>query len=223
MRTLLKQPGFTLIAVLTLALGICGVTTQFSIVDAALLRGLPFPEPDRLVRITMRDPSWAPDRDRNPWLSDVIEFGKETRSFDGLAGYSYAAPVIANISGMPQRLSGCHVTSNFFALLGVRPALGQCARIVPTTAPTRRRILLLVLRQGGVQFILGTVFGMVLTLLLLRLGKSVVSNFLYQVNPHDPVVYAGVIGLLAAATVLACLAPARRATKVDPLVALRYE
>ena len=136
MRTLLKQPGFTLIAVLTLALGICGVTTQFSIVDAALLRGLPFPEPDRLVRITMRDPSWAPDRDRNPWLSDVIEFGKETRSFDGLAGYSYAAPVIANISGMPQRLSGCHVTSNFFALLGVRPALGQCARIVPTTAPT---------------------------------------------------------------------------------------
>jgi hypothetical protein len=96
---------------------------------------------------------------------------------------------------------------------GIRMALGA----------DRRRILLLVLRQGGMQFILGTVLGMVLTLLLLRLGRSVVSDFLYQVNPHDPVIYAGVIGLLAAATVLACLAPARRATKVDPLVALRYE
>jgi ABC-type lipoprotein release transport system permease subunit len=50
-----------------------------------------------------------------------------------------------------------------------------------------------------------------------------VSDFLYQVNPYDPIIYAGVIGLLAAATVLACLAPARRATKVDPLVALRHE
>jgi putative ABC transport system permease protein len=124
-RTLLKQPGFTLVAVLTLALGICGVTTQFSIVDAALLRGLPLPEPDRLVGITMRDPSWAPDRTRNLWLSDVVEFGKETRSFEGLAGYSYAAPVIANINGMPQRLSGCLVTSNFFKLLGAKPILGR--------------------------------------------------------------------------------------------------
>src|SRR5262245_44680786 len=48
LRLLLKNPGFTLVAVFTLALGICGVTTQFSVVDAALLRGLPFPEPDRL-------------------------------------------------------------------------------------------------------------------------------------------------------------------------------
>jgi predicted permease len=124
-RVLLKHRWFTLVAVLTLALGICGVTAQFSIVDAALLRGLPFPEPDRLVKVTMRDPMWAPERERNPWISDVIEFGKQTQSFDGLAGYLFAGSAIVNINGVPQRLSGCSVTDNFFSVLGVNPILGR--------------------------------------------------------------------------------------------------
>ncbi|HKQ77971.1 MAG TPA: ABC transporter permease [Blastocatellia bacterium] len=125
LRLLLKSPNFTLIAVFTLALGICGVTTQFSVVDAALLRGLPFPEPDRLVRVTMRDPSWAPEREFSLSAADVLEIAPKLQSFEGLAQYFFAGSFIVTIHDTPQRLSGSHVTSNFFSLLGVKPALGR--------------------------------------------------------------------------------------------------
>ena len=125
LRLLLKNPGFTLVAVFTLALGICGVTTQFSVVDAALLRGLPFPEPDRLMRITMRDPSWAPERDFGLDSADALEFASKQQSFEGLAQYFFAGSFIVTIHDTPQRLSGSHVTANFFSLLGVKPALGR--------------------------------------------------------------------------------------------------
>jgi putative ABC transport system permease protein len=125
LRILLKNPGFTLVAVFTLALGICAVTTQFSVVDAALLRGLPFPEPDRLARVTMRDPSWAPEREFSLSAADVLEIAPKQQSFEGLAQYFFAGSFIVTIHDTPQRLSGSHVTSNFFSLLGVKPALGR--------------------------------------------------------------------------------------------------
>jgi putative ABC transport system permease protein len=125
LRLLWKNPGFALVAVFTLALGICGVTTQFSIVDAALLRGLPFPEADRLVRISMRDPSWAPERDYSLSAADVLEFAQKQQSFEGLAQYLFAGSFIVTIHETPQRLSGSHVTSNFFSILGVKPAMGR--------------------------------------------------------------------------------------------------
>jgi putative ABC transport system permease protein len=58
---------------------------------------------------------------------------------------------------------------------------------------------------------------------LVQLGGAGVANFLYRVNPHDPLVYVGVVALLALATLTACFFPARRATKVDPMIALRHE
>jgi MacB-like periplasmic core domain len=125
LRMLRKNPGFTAVAAFTLALGICGVTAQFSIVDAVLLRGLPFPQPERLMRVAMRDSAWAAERDRNPWMSDILEFQKQAQSFEGLAGYLFAGSVMVTINEAPQRLSGCHVTHNFFSLLGVKPALGR--------------------------------------------------------------------------------------------------
>jgi putative ABC transport system permease protein len=125
LRMMIKNPGFTAVAVLTLALGIGGVTAQFSVFDAALLRGLPFPEPDRLMRVAMRDPAWGSERDHNPWMSDILEFQKQAQSFEGLAAYWYAGAVIVTINDAPQRLSGCYVTSNFFTLLGVKPAMGR--------------------------------------------------------------------------------------------------
>ena len=112
-RLLLKNPGFTLIAVFTLALGICGVTTQFSVVDAALLRGLPFPEQDRLVRVTMRDPSWPPEREYSLSAADVLEIRLQQQSFEDLAQYLFGGSFIVTIHDTPQRLSGAHVTSNF--------------------------------------------------------------------------------------------------------------
>ncbi len=124
-RLLLKNPGFTLIAVFTLSLGICGVTTQFSVVDAALLRGLPFPEQDRLVRVTMRDPSWPPEREYSLSAADVLEIAQQQQSFDDLAQYLFGGSFIVTIHDTPQRLSGAHVTSNFFSVLGVSPSLGR--------------------------------------------------------------------------------------------------
>ena len=124
-RLLLKNPGFSLVAVFTLALGICGVTTQFSVVDAALLRGLPFPQSERLVRVTMRDPSWSPEREYSLSGADVLEIESKQQSFEGLAQYLFAGSFIVTIQDTPQRLSGAHVTSNFFSLLGVSPALGR--------------------------------------------------------------------------------------------------
>jgi hypothetical protein len=125
LRLLLKNPGFTIVAVFTLALGIGGVTTQFSVVDAALLRGLPFPEADRLVRVMMRDPNWPPEREFSLSAADVLEFEPMQQSFEGLAQYSFAGSFIVTIHEAPQRLAGSHVTSNFFSLLGVKPALGR--------------------------------------------------------------------------------------------------
>jgi putative ABC transport system permease protein len=96
---------------------------------------------------------------------------------------------------------------------GIRMALGA----------QRRSVLFMVLRQGTFQLMIGIAFGIGLTLAIVRFGKAFISTLLYQVSPYDPLIYGVVIMLLAVATFLACLIPARRATKVDPLEALRYE
>ena len=125
LRVLLKEKSFFAISVTVLALGICGVTTQFSVIDSALIRGLPFSDADRLVQVRLRDPSWAPDRARKPWVSDLLDWTKQQQSFAGLAGYYLNGSFIATIHAVPERFSGSHVTEGFFALLGVKPALGR--------------------------------------------------------------------------------------------------
>jgi putative ABC transport system permease protein len=124
-RILLKERSFFLISVVVLALGICGVTTQFSVINSALIRGLPFPAPDRLVRVALRDPSWAPERTRSLFASNLLAWADQQKSFAGLAGYFINGSYIATIHDVPERFSGSHVTDGFFALLGVKPALGR--------------------------------------------------------------------------------------------------
>jgi predicted permease len=125
LRVLLKERTFFAIAVFILALGIGGVTTQFSVINAALLRGLPFSEPGRLVRLTVRDPTWAPERTRNPSVREILAWSGEQKSLTGLAGFFMAGSFIVTIHDTPQRLNGSHVTDGFFAILGVKPALGR--------------------------------------------------------------------------------------------------
>jgi putative ABC transport system permease protein len=93
--------------------------------------------------------------------------------------------------------------------VGVRMALGAQARDV----------VRMVLRQGLVQIGVGMGFGLLIAFGLGRLMES----FLFDVRPHDPVVFGGVISALSVAGLIACLVPARRATRVDPMVALRAE
>jgi predicted permease len=120
-RMLRKQPGFTLIAVLTLALGIGANTGVFSLVNTALLRPLPIAEPERVFEITpLRPgakigvtsyPGYKDYRDRN----DVLE---------GLAAYTFA-PMNLSRNGNNERLWGYLVSGNYFDLLGVRAARGR--------------------------------------------------------------------------------------------------
>src|SRR5262249_10992804 len=93
--------------------------------------------------------------------------------------------------------------------MGIRMALGAQSRDVVT----------MVLRQGAWQLAIGMTFGMALAVALAQLT----SGILFGVQPRDPAIFGAVAGALAAAGLVSCLVPARRATKVDPLTALRSD
>ena len=96
---------------------------------------------------------------------------------------------------------------------GVRMALGA----------HYSRILRMVLRQGAVQVAIGLLIGMGLALLLATAGRAGIQNILFGVSARDPLTYATVIGVIAVVSLFATLVPARRATRVDPMIALRAE
>jgi putative ABC transport system permease protein len=127
-RQLRKSPGFTLVAVLTLALGIGANTAIFSVVEGVLLRPLPFPRAGQLVRIyEALDENGARSASLN--LSDRTvarfrEFGREI--FEDVAGGTGGASVVGLTGGSPfQTVPAARVTSNFFDVLGLPPAQGR--------------------------------------------------------------------------------------------------
>jgi ABC-type antimicrobial peptide transport system permease subunit len=87
----------------------------------------------------------------------------------------------------------------------------------------RRMILGMILRQGAGQLGLGLGLGLSLALALVSLGGAFMEGFLYQVSRADPLVWGSTIALLGAVTLLACLAPGRRAARINPVEALRAE
>src|SRR5579862_525120 len=121
LRQLKKSPGFTLTAVLTLALGIGGVTAVFSIVDAVLLRPLPYPQPDRLV--VLHEGIEHVFDGANLSAPDVISFERESRAMNvgGFIGSSYEATG----AGAPFRAQAERFTASMFPVLGVQPLLGR--------------------------------------------------------------------------------------------------
>ena len=128
LRTLVKTPGFTLVAVLTLALGIGANTAIFSVVEGVLLRPLPFPNADRLVRIyEALDENGARSATLN--LSDRTaarfrEFGRDI--FEDVAGGTGDASVVSIDAGSPaQTVPAARITYNFFDALGLPPSQGR--------------------------------------------------------------------------------------------------
>ena len=121
LRTLRLAPGFTAIAVLTLGLGIGANTAVFSVLDAVLLRPLPYPHPERLVTL------WERERDGTPQITsfaNFLDWQSRCRSLLDLAVLSYWTPSVSGF-GTPERFEGLRVSREFFRTLGVRPALGR--------------------------------------------------------------------------------------------------
>jgi putative ABC transport system permease protein len=122
LRGLGKHPGFTAIAVVTLALGIGGSTSIFTVVDAALLRGLPYKSPDRLYHVWENTPKKEfPKREFS--YPDYRDY-QQNNVFEGLAAYT-GGRVILSGYGDPESLNAPQASANFFSVLGVDPVLGR--------------------------------------------------------------------------------------------------
>ena len=124
-RTLLKNPGFTTVAVLTLALGIGANTAIFSIVNAVLLRPLSFRDPDRLVTFLQLRRQEARMQTVMVSLGDFNEWKNQCQSFDGMAVLWSSLSFQVTGGPFPEELFGNRVSSNFFDLLGVTPRVGR--------------------------------------------------------------------------------------------------
>src|SRR5687768_13349705 len=125
LRTFAKEKAFTVVASAVLAIGICGVTTQFSMVHAFLFRGLPVDEPEQLVAVAVRDPAWPLEDARPPSRADFVDWNRQQTSFEGLASYYTNGSFIIVRGGSADRIDGGHVTEKFFSLLRVAPQLGR--------------------------------------------------------------------------------------------------
>jgi putative ABC transport system permease protein len=124
-RMLLKHPGFTLIAVITLALGIGANTAIFSVVNAVILRPLPFREPDRLIALFDNFPKQNLTR-INISVPEFADYQKEAKSLEKLSAYvSFNANLAAADNREPERLQGLAITHELFDLLGVSPQRGR--------------------------------------------------------------------------------------------------
>ena len=137
-RMLLKQPGFTLIAVLTLALGIGATSAVFSLIQGVLLTPPPYQKPEQLVLIssartngqqTPRPPDWA--------AAQWQEWPKEAKSLESVAAYRWSFNFIVSDEGS-ESFQGMFVTKDYFHVAGLQPVLGrtfQDSDIGPNTPP----------------------------------------------------------------------------------------
>ena len=122
-RILLKSPAFTLIAAFALALGIGAVTTMFSVINGAVIRGLPFEEPGELMFVKR----W--NVERQPWdtgipVLDFQDIAREQKSFDQLAAW-FGGTVNVSIDNNPIRFTGSRISHSWTDILGVQPLIGR--------------------------------------------------------------------------------------------------
>ena len=123
LRNLLRRPTFTLIAVVTLALGIGANTAIFSAINALLLKPLPFPELDRVVAVWDQQPSRGVLHNEVT-VANYLDLQSQTQSFEQLALYRWWS---ANLTGIdpPERIQGFLVTANFLDTTGIKPIMGR--------------------------------------------------------------------------------------------------
>ena len=119
LRVLGREPGFTLLAILALALGIGATTAMFTVVDSVLLRPLPYARPERLV-VALH----GPDATAPVSPADFFDYRSAAHSFDGLAAAQAWGATLGS-GGRPERIAGLQVSADLFDVLGVTPLLGR--------------------------------------------------------------------------------------------------
>jgi putative ABC transport system permease protein len=124
LRMLAKSPGFTAVAVVTLALGIGANTAIFSLVDTILLRPLPYRNPEQLVLVSETLPQMGGDTEVGMAAGEYLDYRDRNRSFVQTAAYEAAGFNLTG-EGSPLRVNAAAVTASAFPLLGVRPRLGR--------------------------------------------------------------------------------------------------
>ena len=122
-RSLMKRPGFTAIAVVTLALGIAANTAIFSVINGVLLRPLSYPEADRLFVINEVNPQQGGEPFELSYLN-WIDVRQQSKSFEGVAGISFSSYIL-DLQGEPSRVTAMGVSANLFPLLRATPEQGR--------------------------------------------------------------------------------------------------
>ena len=139
-RQLLRSPGFTAVAVLTLALGLGANTAIFSVVHGILLRPLPYPEPERLAMVWLHNPGEGIDKDiaSFPLFAD---WRANAKSFEQMVAYTGGGFTLTG-RGAPEQLRGARVAAGFFPMLGVPPAQGR-GLLDDENLPGREKVVVL--------------------------------------------------------------------------------
>jgi putative ABC transport system permease protein len=139
-RTLRKSPGYAAIALATLALGIGANTAIFSVLDAVLLRPLPYAHGERLMMVGDRV-SLDGGTPNNVGYATYVELRDRNRAFDAMAAVRFWQPTLV-ADGVAELLPAMRVSANYFSMLGVRPALGRDFRPEDDRPDTRRVLIL---------------------------------------------------------------------------------
>ncbi len=123
-RMLLKNPGFTAVAIMALALGIGVNSAVFTIYNAALLKSLPFDQPQQVVHIGNRSITDSKNRLGMSW-DEFTQYRKQTHSFSGIAAIRELTLAISDEHGPPEQINGARISANTFSLLGQKTRLGR--------------------------------------------------------------------------------------------------
>src|SRR5881392_1276857 len=130
LRVLFKEKSFCFLAVLVLGLGIGGATTQFTVVNAVVLRGFSFPHPEQLMSVGLIDPQ-ASAQNNNfglgniPTAQDYEDLRLAQQSFARMAGYLSGSTINVSYKNNPQRYTGAYITEDLFKIIGVSPIMGR--------------------------------------------------------------------------------------------------
>ena len=122
-RMLFKSPGFTAVAVISLALGIGANTAVFSVVNAVLLKTLPYPDPQSIVLVWGEDKAGGSSRGQMS-ATDVADYRARNHVFEEIATYSDFRPVFSG-NGEPERIPGAQIGDGFFTVMHAQPLLGR--------------------------------------------------------------------------------------------------